>query len=297
MWTASKKLAYLKALAALAWADGDLSNQELNYIKTLARKFNLPNQAWRELDPCLEDYIPPDEADGLLKSFLDLIGAPDEKRLLLDSLKEMADADDEISPEEQEFLSKAIRLIKKTSSVKMLTSPFRELFKAAVSSSQKSKEQAQIFARNKILYKLQRRIQQGKLSPVAPERLEYLSLFAGLLARVACVDRDFSAAELDSLKREIVRLGDFNADEVAVITSVVQDTTLKGVDNALLSAGFFNVSDQEQRRQLLECLFALAAADGKISSVETEEIRSIATALGFSHKQFIAAKLAVLKPA
>jgi len=45
---------------------------------------------------------------------------------------------------------------------------------------------------------------------------------------------------------------------------------------------------------LLEGLFAIATADGKMSVEEVEEIRKIAYGLGFSHREFINAKLKVM---
>ncbi len=41
MRSEAPNLALLKCLAAIAWADGELSNEELNYLKHLALKFNL----------------------------------------------------------------------------------------------------------------------------------------------------------------------------------------------------------------------------------------------------------------
>ncbi len=47
---------------------------------------------------------------------------------------------------------------------------------------------------------------------------------------------------------------------------------------------------------MLEGIFALSMAEGRMSNEEVEEIRKIAYMLDFSHKQFIEAKLKVLKP-
>ena len=52
-----------------------------------------------------------------------------------------------------------------------------------------------------------------------------------------------------------------------------------------------------EKKRLLEGIFALAMAEGRMSNEEVEEIRKIAYMLDFSHKQFIEAKLKVLRPA
>ena len=58
MRSETKKLAMLKCLAAIAWADKELSNEELNYLKHLALKFNLSDESWRKLEPYFDDPIP-----------------------------------------------------------------------------------------------------------------------------------------------------------------------------------------------------------------------------------------------
>ena len=65
---------------------------------------------------------------------------------------------------------------------------------------------------------------------------------------------------------------------------------------------FVQISSAEQRTELLDCLFAVSAADESISGVEESQIRQIASELGFSHRQFVEARAAysehreVLKP-
>jgi uncharacterized tellurite resistance protein B-like protein len=50
----------------------------------------------------------------------------------------------------------------------------------------------------------------------------------------------------------------------------------------------------EERRRVLQTLFAVAHSDGKISFDEIEEIRVVARGLKLTHKDFIDAKLSVL---
>ena len=289
MYSDGKKLAYLKVLAALAWADGELSNRELNYLKNLAFKLRLSEDAWRQLEPCLYDAVTAQEARKLLQEFLCLASGAKERRQLLESLKQMARADEKLSEQEQRFLEQAADLIDSTTSFSALCQSFKKLFGKNIAANRQETED---FFNNKILYLLRRRIQQGKLSPVEPARLKYLALFGGLLGRVAFADHDFSPSELNYLKIKLNKLGLFSPHEASLVATVIKEATLKGVDNAKICADFFAVSTQRQRQQLLESLFALAGADGHVSPRETEEIRSIANAFGLSHQQFIAAKLA-----
>ena len=53
---------------------------------------------------------------------------------------------------------------------------------------------------------------------------------------------------------------------------------------------FREISTPEQRGQLLQCLYAVAAADGTISSVESSELVGIAEELGFTRAEANALK-------
>ena len=51
------------------------------------------------------------------------------------------------------------------------------------------------------------------------------------------------------------------------------------------------ISD-EQRQELLDCLFAVSAADDRVSGDEEQQIWQIATELGFSRGEYVAARMA-----
>jgi uncharacterized tellurite resistance protein B-like protein len=60
---------------------------------------------------------------------------------------------------------------------------------------------------------------------------------------------------------------------------------LGGTENYVVTREFRENSTLEQRGQLLQCLYAVAAADGTISSVESSEIVGIAEELGFTRME------------
>lgn len=294
MSSETKKLALLKALAAIAWADGELSNEELNYLKHLALKFNLSDEVWTKLEPYLDDPVSLEEGEGLIKDFLSLINTPQDKKECLSALEEMVNADDRVTPEEQEFLDKFSKVINDTSTFSIIRGKLKGLFgKTIFKSTSTRDDELSDYIHNKLLYKIRQRLtQQGIQLPV--EQLNYFSLYGGLLGRVANADGSISSAETEYLKSRLGELTGFKSAELELIAAVIEDQTLNGLDNFRLTSEFFKVSDRAQRLQLLDCLFALAAVDQQLLHREVEEIRSIAYALGLSHKDFIAAKL---KPA
>jgi uncharacterized tellurite resistance protein B-like protein len=296
MWSEAKKLAFLKTLSAIAWADGELDNEELNYLKHLALKFSLSNSNWTKLKPCLEDFIPPDEGEKLLREYLGRINTPGEKQELLNALEEMVRADERITPQERELLDKFSQIIRDTSAVGIMLDKLKGLLPDTLFKHAKDESgEAADFIHNKLLRNIRRRFSKQGMQLEQPlDKLNYLVLFGGLLARVAYAEGDISPVELNYLKRKLSQLAKFKSEELELLVAVIEDKTLEGLDYFRLTAEFFKVSDRKGRLDLLDCLFALAGADEQLLSQEVEEIRSIAYALGLSHKDFINAKLKYL---
>src|SRR5579862_4292000 len=104
MLTKGDSIALLKVLIAAAWADGKVTQSELNYIKLLARKFRLADDDWTELQPYLEDPPSEHETSELFEDLLNRIGTPSERNRVVTYLQEIMSADDQITAEEHDFL-------------------------------------------------------------------------------------------------------------------------------------------------------------------------------------------------
>ena len=80
-----------------------------------------------------------------------------------------------------------------------------------------------------------------------------------------------------------------------------QSRLFGGTENFLVTREFARQATNEQKRALLQCLFAVSAADESISTAEDNEIRRISRELRLGHDDFIEARsafrdyLAVLK--
>jgi len=81
-----------------------------------------------------------------------------------------------------------------------------------------------------------------------------------------------------------------------------QNQLFGGTENYLVTREFERIANREQKLALLECLFAVTAADENISTEEDNVISQISSELRLSHDDFITARshfrkyLAVLKP-
>jgi uncharacterized tellurite resistance protein B-like protein len=297
MHSEAKNLALLKCLAAIAWTDRKLGNEEINYLKQLALKFKLSDEGWRKLEPYLDDPISLKEGEELIREFLIHIKTSAEKQELLGALEKMVQADQKVTPQEEEFLNRFSQIIHETSTLSLIRGKLKKLLgKTLFKPSPGEGRDLSDYIHNKLLNRLQRRFTEAGLELTLPlEQLNYLTLFGGLLARVAYADANISLQEKKQIKLRLNELASFRPEDLELIVTVIEDQALKGLDRFRLTSEFFKISTREQKIELLNCLFGLAAAnDPQLLNQEVEEIRSITYALSLSHKDFIDAKLKCL---
>jgi uncharacterized tellurite resistance protein B-like protein len=127
----------------------------------------------------------------------------------------------------------------------------------------------------------------AKLERLPPENARYLAGFAYVLARVANADLEIAPAEADEMRRTVRVLAGLSADEADLVVEIAksQARLLGGTENYVVTREFRRTTTPLQRAQLLECLYAVTAADGTISTAESREIASVAEELGFTRAE------------
>jgi uncharacterized tellurite resistance protein B-like protein len=141
------------------------------------------------------------------------------------------------------------------------------------------------------------------LDELEPERARYVAAFAYILSRVARADLAVSPEETRMMERIVVELGGLPESQAVIVVQMAksQNVLFGATENYLVTREFNRMATREQKLALLECLFAVSAADHSISTVEDNEVRQIADELRLEHPDFIAARsafrdyLAVLK--
>jgi uncharacterized tellurite resistance protein B-like protein len=143
----------------------------------------------------------------------------------------------------------------------------------------------------------------AELDALPAAEARYLAAFSYVLARVARADLEISPEETEQmtrLVREWSTLGEAQALLVVQLAKT-QAVALGGTENYLVTRQFKELSDRAQRVDLLRCMFAVAAADRNISSIENAEITAIAIELDFTDAEIASIRagyreqLAVLK--
>ena len=143
----------------------------------------------------------------------------------------------------------------------------------------------------------------AQLGALEPERARFVASFAYILARVAHADLKVEACEVTAMERILREVADLEESErhMVVEIAVHQATVVSGTDDYLVTREFRRVSDKSERIRLMRCLYAVAAADDSISSLESREIVEVGEELGLARPEVSALryefreKLAVLE--
>ncbi|MGH9749487.1 MAG: TerB family tellurite resistance protein [Candidatus Polarisedimenticolia bacterium] len=143
------------------------------------------------------------------------------------------------------------------------------------------------------------------LERLEPERARSIAAFAYILGRVAHADRSISPRESREMERFVMELGHLPQEQAVLVVQMAksQNELFGGSENYLVTREYNRLASREEKLALLECLFAVSAADDAVSSLEDGEIRTISKELRLGHGDFIAARvawrdhLAVLRPA
>lgn len=134
----------------------------------------------------------------------------------------------------------------------------------------------------------------SELDRLDPTVARYLAAFAYVLGRVANADLEISPAETDRMVSFIEQAGHLPPEQALLVAEIAkrQNRLFGGTENFLVTRELREIVTQEQRSRMLNCLFAVAAADDVVSGVEEDEIRRISIELGFEHQEYIDARLA-----
>lgn len=133
----------------------------------------------------------------------------------------------------------------------------------------------------------------SELKRLDRDEARYVAAFAYVLGRAANADHDISSSERAAMERIVERVGHLSPHEaqLAVEIAAQQTQLFGGTEDFVVTREFRDIASDQQRRELLECLFAVCAADDTISAEEDHLLRQIASELGFTHQQYVEARL------
>jgi uncharacterized tellurite resistance protein B-like protein len=132
----------------------------------------------------------------------------------------------------------------------------------------------------------------ARLERLPDDQARHLAAFAYVLARVAHADLAIEESEAREMERIVTEVAQLEPEEATLAVAIAksQARILGGTENYVVTRQYRELSTPEQRVRLLECLYAVAAADETISTVEDHEIAAIGEELGFARAEVIAVR-------
>jgi uncharacterized tellurite resistance protein B-like protein len=130
------------------------------------------------------------------------------------------------------------------------------------------------------------------LDRMEPEQARYVAGFAYILSRVARADLKISEAETRAMEKIVAEHGGLSEAQAVIAVQIAKSQNLLfgGTENFLVTREFSKLASRDRKLALLDCLFAVAAAEAQISAKEDNEIRQISNELGLDHRDFIAVR-------
>jgi uncharacterized tellurite resistance protein B-like protein len=300
MAKSSVVMALAKVMIAAAWADGSINNDEINSLKDLL--FQLPEMTasdWAELDIYIETPVGEAERDRLVADLQASLASSEEKAMALTMIDELVSADGDVSAEEQAAADE-IKSAIQDANVGVFSGMGKFLGNSmnrrsqAVDNAPNRELYLDDYVKNKVFYNVNRRLELEDTNiDISEVELRRLSLAGGLMARVAYVDHEVQEGEFDSMVAAIQGNWGLSDIQAALVAESAVSAITKGLDYYRLSREFFESTTEDERVHFMDALFAVADGDEGVAYMEIEEIRTIATVLKLTHKQFIDAKLKI----
>jgi uncharacterized tellurite resistance protein B-like protein len=283
-----KHLTFLKVLAVIAWADGEMTESEKNILKKFYRQFGLGKNDIRQLNPYLLAPIPKKDQEQLFKQLAAELNSQKEKDEIITELESIANAHRNMKTEENELVEEFIRLLKKTSFTKRSFGKVRNFFQATIFKPAHEKNPAvNRYFKNTILKKLELKLKGGKQKiDLDSDNVYFVCLFGALLASVAQVDDHFHEEERKALLKIVKERFEFSSGEQKLLFEVVEEQARHGFDFHEVVTEFNSRVSYRDRVSAVDCFWAIAAADGEISHAENEEVRRITKAMHIPHQIF-----------
>jgi len=291
-----KKLTFLKVLTTIAWADGEVTQSELNILKSFYRKFNLDKDELSELKHYLAAPVSKKEQTELFDQLIHELDSSGEKKEILDALEAMEHASKRVGSEEKELVSEFRALLHRSSITKRSLGKIRNLLGKTIFTHARDKNpDLEKYFKRKVLKKIELKAAKQEIKMnLSDDKLYFICLFGALMAAVANIDGHFNELEKNALKKVLSGHFDFKGKELKILFEVISELVNQGFDFHEVTTELNNLTTYNEKVNMTDCMLAIGGADGELSHDEAEEIRRITKAMRIPHKVFIESKMKIL---
>ncbi|GJL77669.1 MAG: hypothetical protein NPINA01_06580 [Nitrospinaceae bacterium] len=292
-----KKLTFLKVMTTVAWADGEMTHTELNLLKSFIRKFDLDKKDVEELRPYLEAPVSKKRREELFHQLIAELSSLEEKQEIIQAMETMAATKKKKSEEELALVDQFTAWLKKSSFTTRSFGKVRNFFQRTIFADARTKDpELEKYFKRKVFKKIElKSAKSGHKINLPDDEIYHICLLGTLLASVAQVDGIFDEVEKVVLQKVLLKTFSFPKQESEILLAVVEEQAKQGFDfhEVITETNRFIV--YKERLQLIDCFFAIAAADGRISNEESEQIRKITKAMYIPHQAFKESKVKALE--
>lgn len=264
MATPLLKFKLAKVLIAAAWADGRLANEELNTLKDFL--FGLPEigqEDWKKLMVYMESPVAEDEAGQLVKDLMLEVRGGKDRRLVIDTLRRLAEADGDVSASEQDFIATVEAALKSAGGGffgKLGNNVRRVLRRKATTSATEREEQISDYINNEVFHYLVHVKKRAATIRLPEADVRRMCLAAGLTCWVLHSDLVIDSEDRMVLERLLLDDWGVTVAEAEAVADAACDRIVKGVDFNRLCRTYFEAATPDEARALAGRLDRMASA-------------------------------------
>lgn len=295
-------IALAKVIIAAAWADGDLARDEVNSLKNLLAELGqtvgsgemaLTMQDWAELDIYLYSPVEADERRRLVEELAAAMRGPRDKAMAFAALDSLMGAD-RVATEAERAVNAEIRAALDRADAGPLAA-FGGLLRRGFglrAAGPNREQHLDEFLNNRVYYAV--RVRLGR-SPeeglgIPADEARKLALAGGILATIARVEAGVADSERERIVAALERGWGLSRDRAELVAEAAIAESEASLDPYTLTYTFAQLATVDERVRFLDALFAVAAADGAISSEESAEISRITSSIRLEQRHFVEAK-------
>ncbi len=293
-------MALAKVIIAAAWADGHLARDEVNSLKNILAELGqtggsgemaLTVNEWAELEIYLHSPVESEERARLVDELGAALRGPGDRALVLAALDQMLRADRVVTREEREAADE-IRAALEHLNLGMFAQLGRLLRGSMRSKAPNRELYLEEFLHNRIYYAVRQRLGKPPEEDlgIPSDEAHILALAGGLLARVAQLDHTVTDAEHTRMVEALQSGWGISHERAALVAEVALAESVDDLDYFQLTKEFADTAPVDERIRFLDALFAVATADGNLTSELSDEISRITASINLTHDHFVAAK-------
>ena len=130
---------------------------------------------------------------------------------------------------------------------------------------------------------------EESLAHVPPDEARRVAAFAYLLSRVAHADHEVTDAEREAMARLLVDRARLTPEQAVIVIGLATSRIVhvRGTEDYLVSREVAARATIEEKRALIDGLYAVCAADGTISTIEDNDVRRVASEIDLEHHDVV----------